>query len=67
MPKMDAEILGKANRYFKNNIIEDTNLGIIQKYFDLIDNNEIEVIELKRWVNCNTRDDYKIIKEYWSK
>ena len=63
----DDEILERANTYFKNNIIEDTNLGIIQKYFDLVDNDEIEVIELKRWVNCNTRDDYKIIKEYWSK
>ncbi len=63
----DDEILERANTYFKNNIIEDTNLGIIQKYFDLVDNDEIEVIELNRWVNCNTRDDYKIIKEYWSK
>ena len=28
---------------------------------------EIELIGLKRWVNCNTREDYKVIKEYWSK
>lgn len=63
----DVEILKRANTYFKKNIIEDTNLGIIQKYFDLIDNDEIEVIELVRWVNCNTRDDYKIIKKFWEK
>ena len=48
-------------------MIEDTNLAIIQKYFDLVDNDEIELIGLNHWVNCNTREDYKLIKEYWSK
>ena len=59
-------LLKIANDNFYENIIEDTNLGIIQKYFDLVENNnEIEIIGLKHWVNCNTRDDYKLIKEYW--
>ena len=62
----NIELLKIATDYFKDNIIEDTNLGIIQKYFDLVDNNEIEVIEFKHWVNCNTHDDYKLIKDYWS-
>ena len=61
------KILKIANNYFKNNMIEDTNLAIIQKYFDLVDNDEIELIGLNHWVNCNTREDYKLIKEYWSK
>lgn len=62
----DMKLLKIANDYFRKNLIDDTNLGIIQKYFDLIKNDEIEIIELKHWVNCNTRDDYKLIKEYWS-
>ena len=62
----DMNLLKTANDNFYENIIEDTNLGIIQKYFDLVENNdEIEIIGLKHWVNCNTRDDYKLIKEYW--
>ncbi|WP_405287719.1 DUF6564 domain-containing protein [Methanobrevibacter sp.] len=62
----DMNLLKIANDNFYENIIEDTNLGIIQKYFDLVENNdEIEIIGLKHWVNCNTRDDYKLIKEYW--
>ena len=62
----DMNLLKIANDNFYENLIEDTNLGIIQKYFDLVENNdEIEIIGLKHWVNCNTRDDYKLIKEYW--
>ena len=63
----DMNSLKIANDNFKEYLIEDTNLGIIQKYFDLIDNDKIELIRLKHWVNCNTREDYKLIKEYWSK
>lgn len=62
----DMELLKAANDNFKENLIEDTNLGIIQKYFDLVENtDDIEIIGLDRWVNCNTRNDYQIIKEYW--
>lgn len=62
----DIELLKMANDNFRENLIEDTNLGIIQKYFDLIENaDDIEIIGLNRWVNCNTRKDYQIIKEYW--
>ncbi|MBQ6511865.1 DUF6564 domain-containing protein [Methanobrevibacter sp.] len=64
----DMDLLKAANDNFYENIIEDTNLGIIQKYFDLVENaSEIEIIGLKHWVNCNTREDYKLIKNYWEK
>ena len=64
----DMELLKIANDNFYENIIEDTNLGIIQKYFDLLENSDdIEIIGLNRWVNCNTREDYKLIKNYWVK
>ncbi len=62
----DMEILKIANDNFKENLIEDTNLAIIQKYFDLLDNeDDIELIGLKHWVNCNKREDYKLIDNYW--
>ena len=62
----DMEILMIANDNFKENLIEDTNLAIIQKYFDLLDNeDDIELIGLKHWVNCNKREDYKLINNYW--
>ena len=64
----DMDLLKIANDNFKEYLIEDTNLAIIQKYFDLVKNNdEIELIGLKHWVNCNTREDYKLIKDYWRK
>ncbi|WP_407424368.1 DUF6564 domain-containing protein [Methanobrevibacter sp.] len=61
----DMGALKIANDNFKEYLIADTNLGIIQKYFDLIENDKIEVFGFNHWVNCNTRKDYKIIKEYW--
>lgn len=64
----DMELLKVANDNFYENLIDDTNLGIIQKYFDLVkDASEIEIIGLKHWVNCNTRQDYKLIKNYWER
>lgn len=63
----DMEILKTANDNFKEYLITDTNLGIIQKYFDLIENKNIDVIGFNHWVNCNTRKDYEIIKKYWRK
>lgn len=62
----DMELLRLANENFKEYLITDTNLGIIQKYFDLLEDSEdIDVLGFNHWVNCNTRQDYKIIKEYW--
>ena len=40
-------LLKTANDYFKENIIEDTNLGIIQKYLDLIEYENVEMPQFK--------------------
>ena len=42
----DMGLLKIANDNFKENLIEDTNLGIIQKYFDLIDDKGSRFIHL---------------------
>lgn len=62
----DINALKISNIFFKENCIKDNNLAIIQKYLDLLKNDtSIDIIGLKHWVNCNTRDDYKLIKKYW--
>jgi len=62
----DMNILKIANDNFKEYLITDTNLGIIQKYFDLF-GGSVDIIAFNHWVNCNTRSDYQIIKKYWRK
>ncbi len=51
-----------ADSFFKENK-EDTNLAIIQNYLD--EGVNAVLVPLKRWTNCNTRDDYKKILGYW--
>ena len=62
---IDVEKLKNANKKFYEEAREDTNLGIIQRYFDTIHENDIELIHIVRWLNCNTRADYKIAKNFW--
>lgn len=62
---MDILALKKSNDAFEQKEIEGTNLCIIQRYVDYIKNDNISIIPLLSWVNCNTRDDYKIIKKRW--
>lgn len=38
-----------------------TNLNFIQQYFGLLKKEEYEVVNLEKWVNCNTIDDFKRI------
>ena len=60
----DMELLKVVNENFIENLIEDTNLGIIRVYFELLnDTSDVEIIGFKHWVNCNTRNDYKLIKK----
>ena len=59
----DVEVLKSANDKFYAESKGDTNLRIIQNYLDK--GVEIELVPLRRWTNCNTRDDYKKIVSYW--
>ena len=61
----DIEKLKIANKKFYEEDREDTNLGIIQRYFDVVPIAEIELIHIAHWLNCNTRDDYKLAKNFW--
>lgn len=61
----DIEALRKANEEFFITDMGGTNLSIIQKYLDQISPDSIEIIRLKEWTNCNTREDYLKIKNRW--
>lgn len=44
---------------------DETNLALIQNYINLCMKDDFELIHMKRWTNCNTREDYKKITHYW--
>lgn len=57
------DLLRRANDRFFAETKDGTNLRIIQSYLDL--GAAVELIPLKRWTNCNTREDFKTIMSYW--
>ena len=59
----EMDKLKMANERFVKENRAGTNLSIIQNYLD--DNTRCELIGLKRWTNCNTREDFKQIMSYW--
>ena len=61
----EIEKLKAANDEFFETAKGDTNLRIIQNYLDA--GVEIDLVPLKRWTNCNNRDDYRKIVSYWEK
>lgn len=61
----NVEALYKANIEFYEYERTGTNLGIIQRYINLIPIEEIALFYLKRWTNCNTLEDYLKILNYW--
>lgn len=59
----EIETLQKANERFYREGKDGTNLRIIQNYLEA--EVKVNLIGLKRWTNCNTKDDYKKIVSYW--
>lgn len=55
--------LKSANDAFFREERGGTNLGIIQRYIDA--ERDLDLIPIKRWTNCNTREDYRRILDYW--
>ena len=62
---MNADALKTANDEFEAFEIDGTNLRIIQRYIEKVPADSIELIKLDRWINCNTREDYKNILNHW--
>lgn len=61
----NVRALKESNMIFGDTDKSGTNLEIVQEYINRIKQNEIMILGLKRWTNCNTREDYKKIKIYW--
>lgn len=61
----NVDALKVANDEFEAFEIDGTNLRIIQRYIEKVPADSIELIKLDRWTNCNTKDDYRNILNYW--
>ncbi len=61
----DCNALREAMIMFGEGKKDGTNLEIIQNYLNKTDYNDIELVPVSRWTNCNTREDYQMIKKYW--
>ena len=61
----DWEKLQKANDRFLRECKGESNLGIIRFYVESCNGDSFTLIPLKRWTNCNTREDYKQILVAW--
>lgn len=59
----EMSALRRASDAFFAKTKDGTNLRIIQEYLDA--GIEAELIPLKRWTNCNTKEDFRIIVSYW--
>ncbi len=63
----DIDLLELAEKEFEKLKESGTNLEIIGRYFQEKGADEVDLIEINEWVNCNTRDDYREILKKWRK
>ena len=62
----DAEKLQSAvDKYLEKDVADGTNLKIIEYYAEELDPEDVDIIGFNRWVNCNTREDYRMILKGW--
>lgn len=59
------EHIRSANKDFEKVLETGTNLVIVSDYFSKEDPDNIEFVDFKHWVNCNTREDYRKILAGW--
>ncbi|MBO4459746.1 MAG: hypothetical protein J5778_03715 [Clostridiales bacterium] len=61
----DPAKLRESNDEFIGSDKTGTNLSIIQRYLDKTGSDNFDIVCFERWTNCNTREDYKKILNYW--
>lgn len=61
----NADYLREANKEFEQVLETGTNLIIVAGYFAKESPENIELTDFKKWVNCNTREDYRMILAGW--
>ncbi len=63
----DFDMLERVANSFSDEDIDGTNLLTISQYFNSIEYNTIEQIQIQKWFNCNTIGDYRLATEYLAK
>ena len=63
----DFATLQRVVNSFSEKDIDGTNLLTISQYFNSIECNSIEQIQIQKWFNCNTITDYRQATEYLQK
>ena len=53
--------LKTASELYAEEAISGTNLEIIQRYFDMVSPNDVCVLPIDFWVNCNTRKEWSFV------
>lgn len=62
----EPDRLRAACESFRRECVEGIGLNLVQRYFDRIAPQSVNIIELKHWFNCNTREDYARAFQYFS-
>ena len=55
----EPEKLFSASEKLTEDEKKGTNLVLVQKYFDQIEKDKLQVIYFDKWINCNTVEDYR--------
>ncbi len=42
---------------------QETNLGFIQRYFGCLGREEYQIVNLQKWINCNTKEDFDKVEK----
>jgi NDP-sugar pyrophosphorylase family protein len=63
----DVSLLKGIANSFTDKDIDGTNLLTVSQYFNSINYDKIEQIQIQKWFNCNTIEDYRIASEYLKK
>lgn len=61
----DVKLLEECCGAFADTDRSGTNLEIIQSYLDGLGGRKVEMIIFERWLNCNTRADYRRAVHHW--
>lgn len=59
----DPELTKKSFAALTDMDWQGTNLVFIEKYFSALKKEDYELIQFKKWINCNTIDDYRKSQE----
>lgn len=60
-----GKLQSAVEKFLDNDVATGTNLRIIEYYAEELEPEDVEIIGFNRWVNCNTREDFRVILKGW--